>query len=306
MSVFVVMLHLKVMNQTNPHISHYLVNGILRIAVPIFLIINGYFICYSFDNGGFRKVINNLLKLYVIWMVIYSYFWIKGFSSINITLSIIFGYHILWYFPGIILSLIILYKVKDFDVRKISLISISLYLTGYFIQLLISRGIIFGETSNGLIKIITYRNFLFDCFPIIYIGYLLNRKNLYISKGLLTLISAILFVLLLLESNFNTYIYGESFQTDIMIVPPFLAAAIFLLSTKVTIRSDINSKLISQFATSIFLVHVLCITISSKILMLIKIDSTPIYYSLVLLLSFILSIVLVYLKQAKKNLILLP
>ncbi|HBV4306182.1 TPA: acyltransferase family protein, partial [Klebsiella pneumoniae] len=40
---FVVFIHLDILKELNPTANHFLINGIFRLSVPLFLIITGYF-----------------------------------------------------------------------------------------------------------------------------------------------------------------------------------------------------------------------------------------------------------------------
>jgi len=57
--------------------SYLTVNGIFRIAVPLFLLINGFYFYSVLANQKTANWIKKVLSLYVFWMLFYSYFWFR-------------------------------------------------------------------------------------------------------------------------------------------------------------------------------------------------------------------------------------
>ncbi|WP_414601615.1 hypothetical protein [Klebsiella variicola] len=94
-------IHLKLLNTYQPEISHFLVNGIFRVAVPTFLVINGYFLFPVIGTEKFRTQIKKLLILYVTWMIIYAKFWLFNDNPIELIITFFLG--IIYY--GIYLGL---------------------------------------------------------------------------------------------------------------------------------------------------------------------------------------------------------
>ncbi|WP_124073760.1 acyltransferase family protein [Klebsiella quasipneumoniae] len=101
LSFFVMFIHLKLLNTYQPEISYFLVNGIFRVAVPTFLVINGYFLFPVIGTEKFRTQIKKLLILYVTWMIIYAKFWLFNDNPIELIITFFLG--IIYY--GIYLGL---------------------------------------------------------------------------------------------------------------------------------------------------------------------------------------------------------
>lgn len=297
MSIFVVLLHLKFMSAYSQNISDFFVNGLFRVAVPVFLIINGYFLNSTFKKNTFTKTLMSLLKIYFLWMLIYSYFWLRQFNGADLLITVFFGYHILWYFPGLIFSSIILYLIRNKNSITIAIISTLCYLIGYTMQIILYKGVLLGDSNDQLLKIIMYRNFLFDCLPLISTGYLISRGGLAnkVKNTPILLVCGVL--LLILETTLNDKYFGASYQSDIMISTPLLSMTLFIIALNLIIKSKLESKKISQFATSVFLVHVLCINIINKLLHRLECDNAWVLYFGVLSLSFILSFLIIHLKK---------
>ena len=128
-------------NDTLTVFSYLSKQGLFRIAVPIFLIINGYYFYNIIENKGFYKWFKKILILYTIWMIFYSYFWfyIPELSPKEIAKlfhKIITGYYHLWYISGLFFAACMLIAVRNSSLRFI-VFSISVcYLAGCAIQYL--------------------------------------------------------------------------------------------------------------------------------------------------------------------------
>ena len=266
LAFFVVALHGHFLKDSSLLLNQLTVNGIFRIAVPIFFIINGFY---------FFKVINtpkNWFKrvsfLYLFWMLIYGYFWLDlaQLKSLNIfgQLKIIFfGYFHLWYLPAMLGAAFILLLLKNQSNKLLFVLSISLFIVGVIGQYFINYfnvGAIYGIKS-----LYFYRNFIFFGVPFFFIGFLINKIKFYedLSVRALVIASVFSFILLILESylNYNLLqgVKGFDFLLSLIIVCP----AIFLLASKVEISGQ--TKFFSSSSSVIYFVHPLILTILYKL-----------------------------------------
>lgn len=300
LSVFVMLLHLKFLAFYNEDVSYSLVNGLFRIAVPTFLLINGYFIHTIIYSDAFFKNLKKLATLYITWMLIYSYFWAFNSSLLDIILSLVFGYHLLWYIPGLILSSVLLRFLRNKPTNRLLIISISLYLTGLIIQYYVNSGHINKIINNEQLKILLYRNFLFDCFPFLCLGFLLKKLNIdtffsRINKNVSFAILAFSVCLLISESLFNKFLFGTNRPVDLFLFSIPTSVLIFLIVVNTSISG--NSKSLSNFSTAIFFVHVFCLKATNKFFDFMNIKGNYLYLATVIVVTFMLSVFLTYLKK---------
>ena len=76
LAVMVVALHAGIFQEQSAYLSYLFVNGCLRLAVPVFFVINGFFFFNVMNrNKSVFAWINRMLILYVVWMLIYSPFY---------------------------------------------------------------------------------------------------------------------------------------------------------------------------------------------------------------------------------------
>lgn len=289
-------------NDTLTVFSYLSKQGLFRIAVPIFLIINGYYFYNIIENKGFYKWFKKILILYTIWMIFYSYFWfyIPELSPKEIAKlfhKIITGYYHLWYISGLFFAACMLIAVRNSSLRFI-VFSISVcYLAGCAIQYLGNYQYFEGNVLNKFFnQHWTHRNAVLFSYPYFSIGYLIKKYSLHdkvdLKKALL--VSNFGLIALLLESLYTYYdegcIGGFDNYFSLIIACPF----IFIIFIKMDHIGQ--GKNLSLLATSIYLIHPVFISIINKIL-----DSGTFLLSLnTLILSFVASLFLIKINRKIK------
>jgi surface polysaccharide O-acyltransferase-like enzyme len=140
--------------------GYLFVNGFFRIAVPIFFMINGYFLYKNINNKNYiKEVIKHIFFMYIIWMVLYFplYYSSYNFGSIKGIISFVFmlfnGYAHLWYLVSMIVSIIFIYLIRNINENQKLVIAIVIYLLGcaidYISFLYSSNSIFFKIISNN-------------------------------------------------------------------------------------------------------------------------------------------------------------
>ncbi|WP_275899144.1 acyltransferase family protein [Methylomonas sp. EFPC1] len=261
LSFMVIAIHSHLLIETSPTINHLLENGILRIAVPLFFIINGYYLFAFFNkNRLIGTWIKRVTELYLIWMIAYLPLYIPSAlnakSIYHFIVTLVFGYHHLWYIAGLFGSGLLLYYLKQKSDIVIFCLSLSLFAIGVTLQ----YASLYCTYENTTIqKILSnywiYRNFLFFGFPFLSIGYLINKKDLAtnISKKLLTigiLLSAFL-IAIEIFINFDREPHTKSidFYFTFIIFCPL--TFILIANNKHKLKTDYLSK----SASAIYFTH---------------------------------------------------
>lgn len=257
MSFFIVALHCLFMLDINEYLHFYLKEGLFRIAVPLFLLISGYY----FYNSLNKKWLFKILKLYGIWMVIYIPFWLNISSYDNIKNSLITlltGYYHLWFLLSLFLGGYLTYIFKNKTGMLLFLSFIFLFVS-LLIEYLINYKII---TINFVNPELLYRNVLI-AFPFFVFGFLINKnkgkiakfKSLYLSLMILLLI-----VMNFIELQYN-YINSINRNFDLLMSTSLLSVCLFILILKksIYIHKNYNMNLISNgiFFTHIFILNIL-------------------------------------------------
>lgn len=227
-------------------------NGISRIAVPCFFMINGYFINLT-DPGKVRKYIRHLVILYVVWMLLYlpAYYHSIVGNPKYLAKLVFFGYHHLWYVISLILATIVLYFVKRFlpvSSKVLIALVVVLFAVGYIIQ-----DVVAPRLAHPQNYVVIYRNFLFFGLPFFTLGHIVRttpfeldaraRQYCYIAILVGT-------VTLLVESYLSMrYKLGVNLYISLL----FLCPPIMILLFKSKWRK--SDALIADIANAVFFTH---------------------------------------------------
>lgn len=261
MAFMVVGLHAGFLGELSSLGSYLSVNGLFRVAVPVFLIINGYYfypvLAKNFQVDWLKKV----LILYIVWMLFYSYFWfsvpdLSLVGVIKLVKNILIGYHHLWYISGMLGAAVLLMILKRLSSAiLIATIMIS-SIVGIGIQYIGNYHYFEGSILDKLFNLNWFhRNFMLFSYPFFCIGYLINKHNLHERFSLKSagVLAAIGSTFLLLESYFNFYQEGREGGFDnylsLLVVCPF----VFIMFIKMDIQG--NSKNIALYSSAIYFIH---------------------------------------------------
>ncbi len=243
------------------------VQGFFRVAVPFFLLINGYYFYQAVYEGRFKLWLKRTLVLYVVWMLIYSFYWFSlpdySYKSIAILgIKVVVGYHHLWYISGMIgasIALFLLHKLSSTLLLFISLLS---FLFGVVIQYLGNYHIFEGDFIDKLFNLTwSHRNALFFSFPFMCLGFLLN-KNATISRVsfIWAIIGSSVGLFLLLVESYVNYINMKKYEGfdnyfSLILICPMM----FIFISKMKIKS--KTKEIALYSSSIYFIHSLILSL---------------------------------------------
>lgn len=250
LALFVVFLHMNFLKETYPMMSFLLVNGIFRIAVPVFLVITGFYFFHIDTTKKLQKWLFRTFLLYAIWMMIYISYWK---DDDEVWLTVIFGYHHLWYLIGTFFSGIILFLLRNQKSALLSTLTILLFGIGYVVQVLGNSHYFKGEQDSVLNDYLMYRNFLFVCFPFLTIGFLINKMKISFEKYKYSYLLVILSVLLVVAEAYFNYSKISSESTDILFSLILVSPVLFLYCQKIYVKTQ--SKILASLSTAIYVVH---------------------------------------------------
>lgn len=267
LSFMVVGIHAEFLQEYAPQTSYLLVNGLFKIAVPIFFIINGYYLYRVLckDRSGVAAIFKwtkRILILYLTWSLLYLYFyWPHDLTPIRTLLrlgwTLFTGYFHLWYLVGMIGAGLLMYAIRNIDDRyKIGLM-VLLYGIGVFMQY---AGVyhLFDDPRIDTIfnTYVFYRNFLFYAFPMFIIGYLLAKYRYHERLSMTTLFTlfAIGSALLLFEAVTNLLVVGaENRDINMLFSVMLFAPALLMLALRSTWTT--TSRNLSELSFYIYFIH---------------------------------------------------
>lgn len=261
LAIMIIALHTRFLYDVNQDLSYFLLNGIFRVAVPIFFVINGYYFvrALSAPLSWFKRGI----ILYLIWMLIYSYYWLHPSSENFIWISkaiknLLVGYVHLWYLASMVGAALMLYCLRNLSSTLLLALSLCLYLLGVTIQYIANYHVFNGSPLDALFNTYwIYRSTLFFAFPFFCFGYLIAKHQVHkkINPSIVMLAVAIGCMLLVGESYINLHNTAKPEEFDLMYMLLPLCPLVFILFLNFDIKG--NSKSIALYSTSIYLVHLL-------------------------------------------------
>ncbi len=124
---------------------------VCRLAVPFFFICSGYFLFRKLNGthkqnlNRLKRYISRLIRLYLVWTVIYIPYTIWNYMGTGFSLMSLLGwirdfflngsYYHLWFLPALILGTLIVYWLGEKkSISKVVSISMILYFIGYLIN----------------------------------------------------------------------------------------------------------------------------------------------------------------------------
>lgn len=298
LAVFVILIHCDFAKDYSDIINFLTVQGVFRISVPVFFIINGYYFKNVIDNKKFKNWIIRISILYFLWMLIYLPLWNFNIKSLFIT--IIIGYYHLWYINAMIFCGISLFLIKNLKYKNLLIIALTLFLIGVIIQYLgnyhIFKNIVIDKLTNATV---IYRNFIFLGLPFFITGYLIRvnnwEKRMTIKQ--ITLLISLSSVLFLIESYFNYTNTKEGMDNLFSLI--LISPLIFIYSINIHIDYNIDTKNIALLSTAIYLIHPWVM----KICKLYLFKNTLLLAVITILSSFIISIILIKINRKIKFLL---
>ncbi|HFD2706542.1 Uncharacterized protein conserved in bacteria [Klebsiella pneumoniae] len=264
LSVMVVFIHSRIFLDSSLILDAFTSNGFFRVAVPIFFIINGYYL--PSDKNKFKKWFFSSLYLYIGLTFFYFYFWIDRSSLMLMMFSIIktlaTGFLHLWYIEAMIIAGAIIYFFGA--CKYIFHLSIVFFVIGWVLQFYHSYQYIYdGDVSYNYLA---YRNALTIGLPFMVIGKIFkegmfsgNIKKAFVHMALVLFCGeiALNYYYFLSKTNNPLDITIDVYLSLIVICP-----YIFITAMKINYGFIINRKIPNY----IYFIHPLPMIVFNKFL----------------------------------------
>jgi len=267
MAFMVVALHAGFLSQVNALMSYLTVQGLFRMVVPVFLVINGFFFFSVVSTDKHPSWFKRIAILYILWMTLYSVFWWQRpdgswGSLLRLSETLIFGYYHLWYLSGMLLGAGLLYCLRYASSACLLACVIVTFLLGVFIQYAANYQWFHSAYINKILMFTPlHRGPLLLSFPFLSIGFLIHKHALHRAICLrFIIVLSVCGVLALLAESYVDFLltHGQkgfdNFLSLIIVCP-----AIFLLCMKMTMPFD--SKKIALYSSAVFFVHLFFLNI---------------------------------------------
>ncbi|MEQ9455292.1 MAG: acyltransferase [Phycisphaeraceae bacterium] len=247
-------------------------NGLFRIAVPFFLITNGYFY-FKADRSRKRAWLRHLVLMYLFWMAVYAPFWLAEVgqpASPTAVIKVLFhnGYHHLWYLLAALYAVLCAECIECFKLRphQTLLVAMALLCLGYATQTFAAYTVVSGVDVPSITQsLYATRNFLFLGLPFVLIGKLLATRPEYqiqqdrtacfmIGVGALILVGE---SMIYFNSFWNSAYSWNMANNDIYLSVAIISPAIFCLALNHPWNT--RHRFLGTMANGIYLVHPLMV-----------------------------------------------
>lgn len=245
-AIMVVMIHVCPLEEFSGNLGFITSNIIPRIAVPFFFIVSGYYYIQKLENNEkiFTKYICGLIKIYLIWSVVYftvnfvewGYKDIIGFIMDSfLKLFVLGSYYHLWFFPAMIVTVCIATVAFKVGAKRLLIpLSIVFYIIGCLGTSYYSIGAglpVLGQLFNMEQFLIVRRIFLMG-FPFFCCGYLIfkveDKLKKLISNRTMIVVLGFAVIVWLLEI---WMVIKCGFQINIVITPGLYLLVVVVMLT---------------------------------------------------------------------------
>lgn len=267
LAFMVVGLHSSFLADISTLLGYLTSQGIFRIAVPMFLLINGFYFYKVLDRHQHLFWFKRVFVLYCSWMLFYAYSWFRvpefSFATFcDLATKMVLGHHHLWYLSGMLgaaLFLIIGRRMSD------PLLMCSVMLTfsvGCFIQYAGNYQYFQGMHWNTLSNLDwVHRNMLLFSYPFFCLGYLINKHELHRKISLPTAgIGATAGLVLLIVEAWNNAIQPTAdARFDNLLSLAIVCPLLFI--TLLHLPKGGTGKQIALYSSAIYFIHPFIISV---------------------------------------------
>lgn len=258
MAAMVVGLHGGFLSEEMPAVSHFLVQGVFRIAVPTFFIITGFYLERQLAVHGARWFQRIAVMLFL-WTIAYSFAWFDAASLTMHTpwIDVVTGYYHLWYLFGLMGGAAVFLVVRRLTKSSAALLMIALLMFAFGVAIQYAGNWHMVEDpwwDRKLNGTKYYRNFLFFAFPFLVVGVLFSRHEKQLGKitPIVPILLPLAFAMLMTECGLNYYL-NEPEGFDIYLSLILICPLLFLAARQWNVPG--SGKAVALVATCIFLLH---------------------------------------------------
>ncbi|CAM3307850.1 acyltransferase family protein [Paracoccus nototheniae] len=226
-------------------------NSILRVAVPVFTLIAGYFLASALRRGRLSDWVGHLLMLYAIWSAIYLLFLWPYYANRPVSLTateLVLGFMHLWFLQGLAVSGVILAGAIRLGRGAVIGSAILLGLLGLGLQYAKMSGLSDMPVEH-------YRNGPVYLYPYLAMGWLIACRPPHLSLAALWAMVAAGLALTLAENIWWLHRIGEDPLLEIPLGHLALCPALLLLVMR--LPAPATALPLGRAAAGIYVLHVI-------------------------------------------------
>lgn len=267
LAVMVVGIHASPVRQFGHGAVNLAGQGLFRIAVPAFFVINGYYFQAVAHAGRAWPYIKRLLWLYVLWMLIYLPFWYSAFLSpdpLTLPRMWILGWWQFWYLPALAIAAGLAALVRDWRTPALVALMLAILILGLAIAYGVSFRYVPAKLPYFGSATPLHRNGLFLGFPFLMAGFLIRRhaidKRIGLAGALALTVLGI--ALILTEAVTLDYLDDTGIARDNLLSIAIASPAVVLLALQFDRKSP--NKTLGTYANGIFFCHAAFVIVAMR------------------------------------------
>ncbi len=257
LACMVVGIHGHFLNNESPLLSGLLTNGLFRVAVPAFFILNGYYLAPALaDPPAFGRWLKRILILYAVWSFVYAPQFAPPWHPLNqFGVLLATGFNHLWYLIAAAMGGCLLYIVNTRWPKAMPGLAAVLFLAGVAVQYDVGYGWLFSDSIQRLHFLTPlYRNFALFAFPYMVLGVMMARGDWLktISRPVVLAMAVFGIILVTVEAWINL-LYRATGTFDLLLLAPPAALGLCLLALRSS-RTTASGYL-SHLSIFVYLLH---------------------------------------------------
>lgn len=234
-------------------------DGLFRLAVPIFLLFNGYFLHAAVLKHRGWGYVKHAATLYGLWMLLYlPLYWplLAARGPWQNLRTLLFGYWHLWYLAGMVMAAALIVAIAHWSSRALIWFTAATFLGGLGVTYGMAFDLVAPNKQIFSDPLLANRNPLVLCLPYMLAGFLFARESVANRLRISWLQAAALLgvALVLAESLLLARFAIKGVAHDNMIALGLAAPALMLLALK--LPGTLPSRVLSDHASGIYFIHV--------------------------------------------------
>ncbi|MBL4929213.1 acyltransferase family protein [Fuscibacter oryzae] len=233
--------------------------GLYRLSVPTFFVINGYFLHPVTLAGGTGRYVRRLLWLWVLWTALYLPGWWGLFDSPvwgQAVQTMLIGWWHLWYLPALAMAAAMAALVRGWTLRaQLALMAVTFGL---------GLGLVYGSALGIVVRpawfvadsAAMWRNGVLMGFPFLMAGWLIRQTDFGTgwSTGTVATLAGVGILGVLIETLALDRLFPRGVSHDMMLSLALACPALLLLALRFARQS--RNRNLGTYANGIYFLHV--------------------------------------------------
>lgn len=259
MAIMVIGIHANPFWRVYPDAGLVTGDGLFRLAVPVFLVVNGYFFLPQAQDGRGWAYVRRIVGLYVLWSLLYLPLSWRDYtvqSPAGLVVLILNGYWHLWYLSSLAVAAAVAVLVHRWASGPLAGLAALTFAGGIVMSGLIAWQVIpvYGPVVGS--GDILHRNGLLLSLPFFLIGMLMRRHDLpaRLPRARVAWLAALGVALIPVESILWRVLPPQGVPHDNMIVLALAAPMVVALALKIPGAG--RSRDLGLYANGLFFTHI--------------------------------------------------